>query len=100
MNSRDFLTSDEFNNLVEPSACFKFVVVGDEIRFADSALWSHADMVMPGEKAIGAGILAIVGDQYVRILDTWSSTLKVGLTEDGENLLREKIRLPVKTRWD
>lgn len=84
-----------------PYEGFKFVKLSTgEWRFwlVDIGCPSHKQMVQEGEKATDAGVIIIKGENLI-MEDSYSSTLELGLTEEGEKELSCLFGMDIKPRW-
>lgn len=54
----------------------------------------HSEMVQPGEKPVAAGLIAVF-EEYVKMYDSYSSTLRMGTSKEHWNALenQEQLRL-------
>ncbi len=77
---------------------FKFVLVGTELRFGEMPWMEHIMMLKHGETATSAGSLYLLPDSWRFTEHNNSMTLKLGLTDEAEQLLRANIKRPYELR--
>jgi len=79
------LTADQ----LESWEAYKFVRVNGQYRFLHLGLHcdTHKSLVQPGETAESAGTISLISDDEWKFLDTFSTSLKVGVKEDDEERL-------------
>jgi hypothetical protein len=79
---------------------WKFVYVNGEYRFVEVDYFSpsHEDMVHEGEQAESAGMIGIRKDRW-EVRDSWSMTLKIGVSKDDYDRLTALLGKPNQSAW-
>jgi hypothetical protein len=86
------MTSQE----LEIGECYKVVQVNGELRFCKVSPWmSHADMVHRGEQATAAGMISVERTTWT-VLDKWSMTLSVGMSQDLKDQISKELGKPLE----
>lgn len=76
----------------------KFVKVNNEYRFVDGN-YAHCTLAAEGEVAESAGTFFIFPD-YLRIEDSYSSTLRIGARDEDWEHVRQVFGRPLKGKWE
>ena len=80
---------------------WKFVKVSGEYRWIKMPMWgghSHKDAVNEGEIAEAAGLIGVFED-YWRMMETYSMTLKIGTTMITKDEITALLNKPGKERF-
>jgi len=80
---------------------WKFVKVNGEYRWIEVDMWGggqHKEAVNDGETAEAAGTINIF-DNYWRMVDSYSMTLKIGITMTTKDEITSLLNKPEKERY-